>query len=212
MATLIMIPSSDLLASAIVRDPLIVDLHTRVTEAIALMGEMQASYDPYLDQQLDHPLDPQSIDRQLLTGNISRKLDNLHRLVRSSCVLVAFEGELLGILTERDIVRILAQHHHQPQAIAGLTMAEVMTHPVFTLPESILIDIFAVAHLLLQKHLQPLPIINAANQIVGLVSPETLLQIDKQQLQNHFHQSEAQKQAMLMAIPDLIYCIRRLFQ
>ncbi len=214
MATLIMTPSPAMLASAIVRDPLIVCLHTRVTDAIALMGKMQASYDPLLDDQSinhqlidDQLLDDQLIDRKLSTGNISKKLDNLHRLVRSSCVLVAIEGKLLGILTERDIVRILAQYHHQPQAIANLTMAEVMTHPVFTLPESILTDIFTAVHLLLQKHLQPLPIINAANQIVGLVSHETLLQIDKQQLQAHFHQSEAQKQAMLMAIPDLIYCI-----
>lgn len=172
-----MTPSPAMLASAIVRDPLIVGLQTTVTEAIALMGEMQASY------------------------------DNLHDLVRSSCVLVTVAGELVGILTERDIVRILAQHHYQPQALADLTMAEVMTYPVFTLPESVLADIFTSVHLLLQRHLQPLPIINAANQIIGLVSHETLLQIEKQQLKAHFHQSEAQKQAMLMAIPDLIYCL-----
>ncbi len=214
MATLIMTPSPAMLASVIVRDPLIVGLQTKVTEAIDLMAKMQASYDPLLEHQSinyqlidDQLIDNQLIDPKLLTGNISRKLDNLHNLVRSSCVLVAVEGELVGIFTERDLVRILAQPHYQPQALADLTMVEVMTHPVFTLSESVLTDIFAAVNLLLQKHLQPLPIVNTANQIVGLVSHETLLQIEKQQLQAHFHQSEAQKQAMLMAIPDLIYCI-----
>ncbi|MCC3422072.1 MAG: CBS domain-containing protein, partial [Microcoleus sp. PH2017_07_MST_O_A] len=42
---------------------------------------------------------------------------------RASCVLIAFERQLMGIFTERDVVKITASEI----PLAGLIIAEVMT-------------------------------------------------------------------------------------
>ncbi|MBC6471500.1 MAG: CBS domain-containing protein [Hormoscilla sp. GM102CHS1] len=52
------------------------------------------------------------------------------RETRSSCVLVMEGSELLGIFTERDIVRLTANGVN----FEGVKIAEVMTHPAITLP------------------------------------------------------------------------------
>lgn len=65
------------------------------------------------------------------------------REVRASCVLVMQEEELLGIVTERDVVRLTAQSIN----LMETTVADVMVHPLITLPHQSAQDIFAALFL-----------------------------------------------------------------
>ncbi|MBD2355617.1 GAF domain-containing protein [Tolypothrix sp. FACHB-123] len=133
------------LKSAIVREPLIVKLDTLVRDAIAQMSGVRAACD-------------------------ATKLDELHLDARSSCVLVVDNGQLVGIFTERDVVRLCAQQRY----LENLTMGDVMIHPVIILKESELTDFFFAINLLQQYHIRHLPILDDQEQIVGLITHESL--------------------------------------
>ncbi len=64
-------------------------------------------------------------------------------------------------------------------ALEGVSIAEVMVHPVQTLFQSNLQDIFAVLFLFRRYRIRHLPIVDEAEKLVGVVSPETLRQVLK---------------------------------
>ncbi|BAY31295.1 multi-sensor hybrid histidine kinase [Nostoc carneum NIES-2107] len=139
--------TSSELKSAIVRNPLIVGLDTLVMDAIALMSGVRAVCD-------------------------ATKVDELHIDARASCVLVVDNNSLLGIFTERDVVRLCAQQ----RPLENLTIEEVMIHPVITLHESDFTDVFFAVNLLQQYHIRHLAIIDEQDRVVGLLTNETLRQ------------------------------------
>ncbi|KPQ38323.1 MAG: putative signal transduction protein [Phormidium sp. OSCR] len=75
-----------------------------------------------------------------LTNADPSEVDDDHqRPDSSSCLVVVVDSnQIVGIVTERDIVRLSAQD----QPFAHLRVAEVMTQPVVTLKEPELTDIF----------------------------------------------------------------------
>ncbi|MEO0868326.1 MAG: CBS domain-containing protein [Cyanobacteria bacterium J06642_11] len=91
----------------------------------------------------------------------------------ASCALVVDDGKILGIFTERDIVRLTARG----TALGKLTIAEVMTTPVRTLQESAFQDIFAVLFLFRRYQIRHLPIVDGDNRPIGLVTPESIRQV-----------------------------------
>ena len=133
------------LQAAIIRHPLIVSPDTPVMEAIAQMSEMQA-----MDTS---------------TQSADAILSDRHRDVRSSCVLVVDEGHLVGILSERDIVRLLAQQ----QSLENLVVRQAMTGSVVSLRESAATDLCSVMTLL-QQQTQPVALLDDHGQIVGLLT------------------------------------------
>lgn len=139
--------TSSELKSAIVRNPLIVGLDTLVIDAIALMSGVRAVCD-------------------------ANKLDELDIDARSSCVLVVDNHSLLGIFTEKDVVRLCAQQ----RPLENLAIREVMIHPVIALHESDLTDVFFAVNLLQQYHIRHLPILDEQDLVVGLLTNETLRQ------------------------------------
>ena len=90
-----------------------------------------------------------------------------------SCVLVMEGKELLGIFTERDIVRLTAKDVNFEQ----LKVAEVMIQPVITLDKSAFNDIFAVLFLFRRYRIRHLPILDNKSQIIGIVSPESIRKV-----------------------------------
>lgn len=92
---------------------------------------------------------------------------------RSSCVLVMRDNVLLGIFTERDIVGLTATG----MDFAGVPIAEVMAHPVKTLSRSVFQDIFAALFLFRRYRIRHLPIVDDQDQVIGVVSPESIRQI-----------------------------------
>ena len=143
------------LKSAIVRDPLIVQPDTTVMEAIAQMSGLRT--------------------RCETAKTADGQLEQLHLEARSSCVLVVVEGRLLGILTERDVVRLSAEQ----RSLEHLAIREVMTCAVVTLHEANFTDLFFAINLLQQYHIRHLPILDEQDHLVGLVTHESLRQISR---------------------------------
>ncbi|MEQ8541085.1 MAG: PAS domain S-box protein [Coleofasciculus sp. D1-CHI-01] len=87
-----------------------------------------------------------------------------------SCVLVIENGQLVGVITLRDLVQIVAER----SPLENLPVAEVMTQPVITLKQSELRDGFKMLNLFECHGISHLPIVNDDNQVVGVVTPESL--------------------------------------
>lgn len=92
---------------------------------------------------------------------------------RSSCVLIIQRQELLGIFTERDIVRLTAAGVQFDR----VTIGEVMVKPVITLSETDFHDIFAALFLFRRYRIRHLVIVDSNQQPVGVVSPESIRQV-----------------------------------
>jgi PAS domain S-box-containing protein len=143
------------LQAAIIREPLVVPADATVMEAIALMsiGRSQCDAENYGDNHQQQ----------------------FQQEARSSCVLVLEDEKLIGIVTERDVVRLSAQQ----QDLDRLLVREVMAHPVVTMRESDLTDLFLAVNLLQQYHIRHLPLLDDQYLLVGMVTHESLRQISR---------------------------------
>jgi len=137
------------LKSAIVRNPLTVSPQATLAEAIAQMvaGRSQCSVD----------------------------YDDHHDWHRTgiSCVLIVAERQVIGILTERDIVRLITQS----LPIDQLTVSDVMTQPVITLRESDFSEVLSAIKIFQQHHIRHLPIVDEQDHLVGLLTHDSLRQV-----------------------------------
>lgn len=138
--------------SAIDRSPLIVAPDTTLVNAIALMGQTRGT-----------------------SCNINESSDSQFQLNSkrpATCALVMSGKKLQGILTERDIVKLTAKK----LVFDSATVAEVMTQPVVTLAKNNLKDIFAALFLFRRYRIRHLPIVDESDQVLGIMSPETIRQ------------------------------------
>ncbi|MBD2296086.1 PAS domain S-box protein [Anabaena sphaerica FACHB-251] len=140
------------LEQAVADTPLVVTADTLASEAIALMSNARGSC----------TLPEEASDTSYLLTDC-----------RASCVLVMQETKLLGIFTERDVVRLSAEGRQ----IAGVAIADVMTHSVITLRQSEFTDIFVALNLFQRHRIRHLPILNDHGQIAGLLTHESLRQL-----------------------------------
>ncbi len=161
------------LKTAIVQNPLVVSPDTIVIDAIVQMSGVR------------------SRDNALRTAD--GQSDDLQE-VRSSCVVVVEDDRVVGILTERDVVRLSAQQ----QPLDRLVMRQVMTHPVVTLHESASTDLFFALDLLQHNHIHHLPILDQQDRLVGLVTHESLLPVlNSLGLKSHAFELEQQAAAQI---------------
>ncbi|MEM1251152.1 MAG: CBS domain-containing protein [Cyanobacteria bacterium P01_H01_bin.21] len=91
----------------------------------------------------------------------------------TSCALVVEAEQIVGIFTERDIVRLTAEGTD----LGPLSIADVMTSPVKTLQESAFQDIFAVLFLFRRYRIRHLPIVDEHNKPVGIVTPDSIRRV-----------------------------------
>ena len=93
--------------------------------------------------------------------------DALHLLAdkKIGAVLVVEEGKILGIFSERDYVRLVAN----ADTLAQDTLVhEVMTHPIyFVTPDQKLEDCMS---LMTAKHIRHLPILENGEKVLGVIS------------------------------------------
>mgnify|MGYP005841035339 CR=1 FL=1 len=108
----------------------------------------------------------------LLDANSPSGLIPRHE-TRSSCVLVMEGNQVLGIFTERDIVWLTADGMN----FEGIKLAEVMSQPVITLARANFQDAFAAIFLFRRYRIRHLVIVDDQNQLVGIVSPESIRRI-----------------------------------
>ncbi|MDY7055528.1 PAS domain S-box protein [Limnospira fusiformis] len=104
-----------------------------------------------------------------LMSNPSRESDS------SSIIVVTESDRIVGIVTERDIVRLAAQQ----QPLQSLLVGEVMSQPVITLQQSELTDIFAIIDFLQKRGLRHLPIVDDHDRLLGLISHESLQRLTR---------------------------------
>jgi len=138
---------------AIVRKPLVASTDTLVREAIAKMSTVHSNCN--------------------LTQGNQRVAENPYIQSASSCVIITLNKKVIGIITEQDLVRLLAQE----QPLDQLTLGAVMTHPVITLKEEEFMDLFGGINLLKEHHIRHLPIVDPQENLVGLVTDESLRQL-----------------------------------
>lgn len=139
---------------AIDRYPLTVSPEMPLAEAIALMSQTRGNF-----------------CSRVATDGVFESMPLQH--ARSSCVLVVQGTEILGIVTERDIVRLTAIGI-DPNETA---IDRVMAHPVVTLAQSELRDIFAPLFLFRRYRMRHLAIIDEAGRLVGVVSSESIRRV-----------------------------------
>lgn len=101
----------------------------------------------------------------------SRDID-LTAKVRASCVLVVEGERVLGIFTEHDVVSLIAQS----RSLETLTMHSVMTSPVIAIQETEFVDLSSLIEMMQQRHIRHLPILDDSDQLMGLVTIESLWQ------------------------------------
>ena len=144
---------------------------------------------PSLDQILDRDplivtpdtptLDVLSLMRQ---GLPSRSKVYAHSQLRrfselspqpKSCVIVLDKQQVVGILTERDIVHLVAAQRD----LASLAVDQVMTASVITLTATEAADLLSVLEQFRQHRIRHLPIVDDRGHLLGVVTQEQIRQV-----------------------------------
>ncbi|MEG4801574.1 CBS domain-containing protein [Microcoleus sp. ARI1-B5] len=101
---------------------------------------------------------------------------------RASCVLIAFEGQLLGIFTERDVVKITASEI----PLAGVTISEVMTENPIAISLDKAGNIFRILSILrsssraaLTAKIRHRPVTDEGGNLLGAITNDSIRQILK---------------------------------
>ena len=142
------------LAEAIDRYPLIVTPTTDLFAVVTLMYE--------------------TVERsQAILANSAPAPADLLCSARASCVLVMQDDKLLGIFTERDLVQLTT---------AGIDLqttqiSDVMHHPVLTMSERELHNVFAALFLFRRHRIRHLAIVDDLQQPIGVVSLDSIRHI-----------------------------------
>jgi PAS domain S-box-containing protein len=137
------------LSRVIIANPLKVSSETSLAEVIALMSQTGGHCHCPSTNILDN----------------SELLDT----IQASCVLVFEEDRLVGIFTERDVVRLSSG----VVSFSDLKIKDVMTRSVIALQQSQFQNIFSILRLFQQHNIRHLPILDG-EQLVGLLTPESV--------------------------------------
>ncbi|MEG5056459.1 response regulator [Microcoleus sp. A2-C5] len=170
------------LSQVINRNPLTVTPGTPVEEAIELMSSTGASYvlvvEPRGNFQLGNPTNgtsPQSREKLGLYKDVPRA-------VKASANGISLNGSkasdpgaqtVLGIFTARDVVQLSSIG----AALRGFAIEQIMIRTVTVARESEIPDFFALANLLDKHLIGHLPVVNDAEELVGIISSQSLVQL-----------------------------------
>lgn len=93
-----------------------------------------------------------------------------NHFVRSSYILISEKSRLLGVLTERDIVKLSATSI----CLKTVKVSEVMTKNVVTLKKSNFEDIYQIMSILKQHKIRHLPVVDNCQHLIGIISSESI--------------------------------------
>lgn len=140
---------------AIDRHPVIVTPEMPMADVIALMSRHRSSC----------PLDSREVPSYLSELAVND--------VRSSCALVMEGSQLVGLLTESDIVRFSARRMN----LDGVKAAEVMNQSVVSLKKSQMQELFGLASIFREHKIRHLPILDEEGALVGLMTAYGIRQL-----------------------------------
>jgi CBS domain-containing protein len=119
-----------------------------------------------------------------ITASPAMVLPQARQLMRERRIrrlpVVDAEGALLGIITERDIIRVSDSHvtdvrdYNLYHRIADLPIGDIMTHEVVTVsPDTPIIE---VAQLLLERRIGGVPVVESG-RVVGVITESDLFRL-----------------------------------
>ncbi|MGI0491128.1 PAS domain S-box protein [Alkalinema pantanalense CENA528] len=135
------------LQSTILRDPLVVDASTTVMEVLVQISTLTSRHD-----------------------SAPSVLEESHR---SRCAVVVEDDQILGVVSDRDILNLVAQQ----QPITQISLRQLLQQPALTLKESDLTDLGTTLRFMEQNQLSHLPIVDADDRLAGLITYEDLQQL-----------------------------------
>jgi PAS domain S-box-containing protein len=167
------------LESVIDRNVAVARIETSIVEAIALMSQRdikcELSFDlvPSLEElkwnSKKAKVRKQSRANTCITSNdpsIHNDTSN-----RNSCILVTEKDKLVGILTERDVLKLIASQ----KELKNLTVADIVNRELITLKQSENVSILTALFLLNRHQIRHLPILDERENLRGLITSSHIL-------------------------------------
>lgn len=130
---------------------------------------------------------------------------------RTSSVLVTEGKQLAGIFTERDVVRLISSN----TKLLGLTLGQMMTRNVVFLKSSEAIDIFSVSRLFNLHKIRHVPILDNADQVIGIATPESVRShLKPEHLLRYIRVAEVMEKKIILGTPDepLLSLVKKMAQ
>lgn len=106
---------------------------------------------------------------------------------RLSCLVVTEKGIPVGIVTERDVVHILAQSIEDRDYTQGLCAGDVMSAPPITIQENA--TLFEALVIARSRNIRHLPVVSTGGDFVGMITQSNLVEA-------HFALIERQTEAL----------------
>jgi signal transduction histidine kinase/ActR/RegA family two-component response regulator len=126
--------------------------------------------------QLESAIDrnPLIVGRDALLLEVLAQMNGTHLDAHSgsSCALIVEDRQVLGILTDRDIVHLAGK----ALILTDLRIADVMIQPVITLHEDAFTDLAIAIDILCENDISYLPLIDRDDRLIGLLTRESLQQ------------------------------------
>jgi PAS domain S-box-containing protein len=141
------------LESVIDRQPLVVHPEMLLVETILMMSQS-------MDSKCFLPIASPSQETALLAKS-------------HSAVLIVDNERLIGIFTERDLVKLTAAQTD----LQGIRVAEVMTKELHTLVISAEQTVISALNILNHYQIRHLPVIDAQEKLLGIITPHQIRQI-----------------------------------
>lgn len=173
-----LVQNSIYLDLAIVGEPLTIKSDVAIIAAIRLMNQSL------------HAAEIEHCNRRLLES-------------RSSCVLVMNGQQLLGVFSKWDVLRLVEEQVDLYQT----PMSEVIMAAPILVKRSQVQDFEFLFDLLQQSLCRHLVIVDDGDQVIGIATQESILFAKNKLTTDTLTNIDAQKKAVLTAIPDLIYRI-----
>lgn len=89
-----------------------------------------------------------------------------------SCLIITTGEQMVGILTERDLVRLSLSLKSVNQTL----VRDIMTCPVVTIEQQNFTDIFSAYSLMRRHRIRHLPVVNGQQQVIGVITLSLLRQ------------------------------------
>lgn len=128
-------------------------------------------FSPSQHQAINHNFISVALDTPVL--EVIKLLNDSHKNQQNqtrSCVLVINQGRLVGLITERDIVKISAQLLPLDKLVA----AEIMTRDLITFSARKLGNITDLIDIFRRHRIRHLPVVNEYQEVLGIVTPESI--------------------------------------